>query len=106
MSFQVLEYVALKYTNLYTLTTRFRDAMFNTTISWQMVDSAASRVALLKYVTVYFLSLVFYILLVHYLLTVFSLSITLIFARTDFIALYFFPGVHFEHIQLKNPLED
>ena len=47
-SYQVLNYVAVNYTNLQTKTIKFRDSMFDTTLAWQIVDSAANRVALLK----------------------------------------------------------
>jgi len=48
---EVLNYVAANYTNLQTKTIKFRDSMFDTTLAWQIVDSAANRVALLNSAT-------------------------------------------------------
>eukprot|EP00794_Sanderia_malayensis_P007677 gene7677-8513_t len=45
---EVLEYAATNYSRLYASTIKFRDAMFNTTIAWQFVDSAANRVSVLN----------------------------------------------------------
>lgn len=45
---EVLEYTANNYSGIYTLTVRFRDAMFNTTMHWQYVDSAANRISVLN----------------------------------------------------------
>ncbi|XP_065070072.1 uncharacterized protein LOC135695054 [Rhopilema esculentum] len=45
---QVLDYTAQNFSNLQMYTVRFRDAMFNTTTAWQIIDSAANRIGLLN----------------------------------------------------------
>ena len=46
--FQAVDYTQKNLGNLRNLTYKFRDAMFNTTLPWQLIDSAAGRVSVLK----------------------------------------------------------
>lgn len=46
--FQVLEYVSSNLLRLRTTTYNFRNAMFESFLPWQLIDSAAGRVSVLK----------------------------------------------------------
>ena len=45
---QVLEYTVSNLQELSSNTYAFRDAMFNSTLPWQLVDSAAGRVSVIR----------------------------------------------------------
>ena len=45
---QVIDEAVASYTQNRTNTFKFRDTMFNTSLPWQVVDSAAGRISVLK----------------------------------------------------------
>jgi len=45
---QVLNYAVQNFQGLSTSTYAFRDAMFETSLPWQLVDSAAGRVSVIR----------------------------------------------------------
>lgn len=56
LMFQVLTYTTANMNTLTVKTRAFRDAMFNSTLPWQMIDSAAGRVSVIRCVIyIYFI---------------------------------------------------
>ena len=51
--FQVLSYTVSNLSELTAKTRDFRDAMFDSTMPWQMIDSAAGRVSVIRCVIIY-----------------------------------------------------
>ena len=77
--YQVLSYTV---TNMYDLTAKtrdFRDAMFNSTLPWQMIDSAAGRVSVIRCVLICIKLLVYPITIQSEVSLMFSAGLQLVF---------------------------